>query len=651
MLPSMNGIGTVTSFQTNPLQIAANHHTAYDTIELDSAPEDAHRLLPEIRAQLHSDVLQIDLTGAAAFYADVETVSESDLRRAEILTFPIALLGLTIIFGSIVAAAGPVIVGGIAVIVALACLSLIGRITELSIFVLNLVTMLGLGLGTDYSLFVVSRFREELPRRGREEAVAVTLATAGRAVVFSGIAVFAGLLGLLTFRFMIMRSLGLAGAIVVVLAVAAALTLLPALLGILGPRINALPVGPGWQSRNQLWEKLAEWVLPRSGKVLVPVLLLLVGMGIPFFWVHFSLPDARVLPANVSSRRGAELFQRDFGASEDAGIIIAVQADGSIFAPERIHALRALVRSLQADPRVRDVHSIVSLDPRLGEAQYQVMYSDPGRLTDRFADAAVSRLARGSVTAIVITTRAPAIDPETEDLVRAIREYQPGPGLHLLVDGSGGAEVDIVGSLYQQFPRTLLLIVVLSYITLFILFRSVILPLKAILMDSLSLLASYGSLVVIFQGGLFSGILGFQPLGFVEATLPIIMFCLLFGLSMDYEVFLLSRMKEVYDATGDNDRSIVAGLARSGQVITSAAMIVVVVSLAFVTADIVLIKALGLGTAIAVFLDATVVRGLLVPAVMRLLGNVNWWAPSFLGWNRPKPPTPESEPATTELRS
>jgi putative drug exporter of the RND superfamily len=250
----------------------------------------------------------------------------------------------------------------------------------------------------------------------------------------------------------------------------------------------------------------------------------------------------------------------------------------------------------------------------------------------------------------VITTRAPAIDPETEDLVRAIRECQPGAGLRLLVDGGGGAEVDIVGSLYQQFPRTLLLIVVLSYVTLFILFRSIILPLKAILMDSLSLLASYGSLVVIFQGGLFSNLLGFQPLGFVDATLPIIMFCLLFGLSMDYEVFLLSRMKEVYDATGDNDRSIVAGLARSGQVITSAAMIVVVVSLAFVTADIVLIKALGLGTAIAVFLDATVVRGLLVPAVMRLLGDVNWWAPSFLGWDRPKPPRVDSDAVIPEVR-
>jgi RND superfamily putative drug exporter len=629
-LPTIPGVGAIETFQMNPQQISPNHHTAYDTVDLNALPEDAHRLLPDIRRQLHSDVLQVDLTGSAAFYADVETVSESDLRRAEILTFPIALIGLTIVFGSIIAAAGPVIIGGVAVVVALASLSLIGRVTDLSIFVLNLVTMLGLGLGTDYSLFMVSRFREELPRRGEEEAVAVTLATAGRAVVFSGVAVFVGLLGLLTFRFMMLRSLGLAGAIVVALAVAAALTLLPALLGILGHRINALPIGPGWQSRNQLWERLAGWVLPRSGRVLVPVLVLLVGMGLPFLNVHFSLPDARVLPPTVSSRRGADVFQRDFGESDLAGIIIAVQADGSVFSPARIHALSGLVRSLQADPRVRSVHSIVSLDPRFTEEQYQLMYAAPGVMTDRFADAVVGRLAKDSVTAVVVTTRAPAIDPETEDLVRAIREYQPGAGLHLLVDGSGGAEVDIVGSLYQQFPRTLLWIVLLSYITLFILFRSIILPLKAILMDSLSLLASYGSLVVIFQGGLFSNLLGFQPLGFVEATLPIIMFCLLFGLSMDYEVFLLSRMKEVYDATGDNDQSIVTGLARSGQVITSAAMIVVVVSLAFVTADIVLIKALGLGTAIAVFLDATVVRGLLVPAVMRLLGNVNWWAPRFL---------------------
>jgi RND superfamily putative drug exporter len=645
------GVGKIETFQANPQQIAANHRTAYDTVELDALPEDAHLLLPNIRERLHSDVLQVDLTGSAAFYADVETVSESDLQRAEILTFPIAILGLTLVFGSIVAAAGPVIIGGVAVIVALAILSLVGRVTDLSIFVLNLVTMLGLGLGTDYSLFIVSRFREELPKMGEEDAIALTLATAGRTVVFSGIAVFVGLLGLLTFHFMILRSLGLAGALVVALAVAAALTLLPALLGILGPRVNALPVGPGWQSRNQIWERLAVWVLSRSGKILVPVLGLLVGMGIPFLFVHFSLPDARVLPPTVSSRRGADLFQREFGESDLAGIIIAVQVDGSIFTPERIHSLSTLVRSLQADPRVRSVHSIVSLDPRFTEEQYQLMYSAPGGTTDRFADAVVNRLAHGSVTAVVITTRAPAIDPETEDLVLAIRGYQPGAGLHLLVDGGGGAEVDIVGSLYRQFPRTLLLIVVLSYVILFILFQSVILPLKAILMDTLSLLASYGSLVVIFQGGLFSGLLGFQPLGFVDATLPIIMFCLLFGLSMDYEVFLLSRMKEVYDATGDNDQSIVAGLARSGQVITSAAMIVVVVSLSFVTADIVLIKALGLGTAIAVLLDATIVRGLLVPAVMRLLGDANWWAPRFARrpWVRHGPR--DIEPVPPDVRS
>ncbi|HLZ09466.1 MAG TPA: MMPL family transporter, partial [Chloroflexota bacterium] len=465
-------------------------------------PEDAHLVLPAIREHLRSDVLQVDLTGSAAFYADVETVSESDLQRAEIITFPIALLALTLVFGSVVAAAGPLVIGGVAVVVALAILSLVGRVTELSIFVLNLVTMLGLGLGTDYSLFIVSRFREELPRVGEEDAVALTLATAGRTVTFSGIAVFVGLLGLLTFHFMILRSLGLAGALVVALAVAAALTFLPALLGILGPRINAWPVGPGLQWRNQIWERLAVGVMARSNRILIPVLILLIGLGVPFLYVHFSLPDARVLPQTMSSRRGADLFQRDFGESDLAGIIIAVQADGSIFTPDRIHSLSTLVRSLEADPRVRSVQSIVSLDPRFTEAQYQLMYAAPNRLTDRFADAVVSRLAKGSVTAVVVTTRAPAIDPETEDLVRAIREYQPGGGLQLLVDGGGGAEVDIVGSLYRQFPMTLLLIVVLSYVTLFILFNSVILPLKAIVMDSLSLLASYGSLVVIFQGGL-----------------------------------------------------------------------------------------------------------------------------------------------------
>jgi RND superfamily putative drug exporter len=621
------GVAALTSFPTSPDQIARSRHAAYDTIELASSPEVERQLLPKLRDQLQSNVIQVDLTGGAAFYADVVSVSATDLRRAEILTFPIAFIGLTLIFGSLVAAAGPVVVGGVAVVISLAMLSLIGRVTDLSIFILNLVTMLGLGLGTDYSLFIVSRFREELPRRGPEEAVAMTVATAGRAVIFSGIAVLAGLLGLLTFRFTMLRSLGLAGAVVVALGVAAALTLLPALLGILGPMVNALPFGPGWQTRNQFWERLANWVLPRSGRVLLPVLALLVGMGLPFLGVHFSLPDARVLPPSVSSRRGADIFQREFGRSDEASIVVAVQSEGPLLTPQHLGALLAFVRALQADPRVRDVKSIVSLDPRLTDAQYQLMYRNGGSDLDRYAAAVVGKLVNGPVTAILVTTRGPSIAPETEDLVAAIREYQPGDGLHFLVGGGAAAEVDIVGELYQQFPRTLLLIVVLSYACLFVLFRSVVLPFKAIVMDCLSLLASYGALVVVFQDGLLSGLLGFEPLGFVEATLPIIMFCLLFGLSMDYEVFLLSRMKEVYDATGDNDLSVVVGLARSGQVVTSAAMLVVVVSLAFVSADIVLIKALGLGTAIAVFLDATVIRALLVPSVMRLLGDLNWWAP------------------------
>ncbi|MGH2461284.1 MAG: MMPL family transporter [Chloroflexota bacterium] len=628
-LSGLAGVGQISTFALDPQQIAPGHHTAYDTVDLTVAPEDAHHLLPVIRQKISSSVLEVNLTGDPAFYSDVETVSEEDLRRAELLTFPIALFALALVFGSLVSAAGPVVIGGVAVVVALASLALVGRVTDLSIFVLNMVTMLGFGLGTDYSLFLVSRFREELPRRSTEDAVAVTVATAGRAVAFSGLAVFVGLLGLFTFHFMMLRSLGVAGAIVVLLAVLAALTLLPALLGILGPRVNRLPIGPGWETRNLFWDRLAHWVMTHSVRVMLPVFFLLLALGLPFLQAHLSLPDARVLPTSVSSRRGADVFQRDFGESELSSVVIAVQANGSIYSPSNLAALRQFVVDLKADPRVRDVTSIVSLDPRLTEAQYQLLYADPSQISDPYVAAVAHHLASDSTTAVIVTTRAPAIAPETEDLVRAIREYRPGAGLHFLVGGSAGAEVDIVGELYHQFPRTLLLIVGLTYLSLFVLFRSVILPLKAILMNSLSLFASYGALVIIFQDGFLAKLLGFQPLGFVEATLPIIMFCMLFGLSMDYEVFLLTRMQELYEETGDNYFSVTNGLAHSGQVITSAALIVVVVSLCFVSADIVLIKALGLGAAIAIFLDATVVRGLLVPALMQLLGDWNWWAPAI----------------------
>jgi putative drug exporter of the RND superfamily len=645
---AMPGISRIVDHLVNPRQIGQDHHTAYELVVLDLTPEQFQRILPEVQARLRPTALEMTVAGPPAFYRDIEQISERDLRRAEIISFPFALVALLLVFGSLVAAGVPVAVGGASVVTALAMLYGLAHRVDMSIFVLNMATMLGLGLGIDYSLFLTSRFREELRQR-REggptavaDSVAATVATAGRAVFFSGLTVLVGLLGLMTFDFMMLRSLGIGGALVVGVSVVAAVTLLPAILGIVGPRIEAFAV-PRWlwrratpgsapavsarPSHDGFWARLAAWVMAHPLQVFVPVLLFLLLLGSPFLHVRFSSPDASILPADAPSRRGYDILRTEFGRGQMDPILVAVRTPGDVLAPANVNLLYDFTRAIARDPSVARVDSIVNVDPRLSREQYQILYAYPDRAGDLYVSTVLPQLARGDTTLVQVYSQYSPIGPEAKALVHHIRQLGPAYGLNVLVDGGAAEVLDVVTRLYTEFPRAVLLIMLTTYLVLFALFRSVVLPLKAIAMNTLSILASYGALVFVFQDGHFAHLLGFTPLGFVEASLPIVMFCMLFGLSMDYEVFLLTRVKEVYDRTGDNARSVAEGLERSGQIITSAALIIVVVSLSFVAADIVLIKALGLGVALAIFLDATVVRALLVPATMRLLGDWNWWLP------------------------
>jgi RND superfamily putative drug exporter len=539
----------------------------------------------------------------------------------------------------VVAGIVPGVVGGTAVALTLALMVVLGKFFELSIFSLNLATMLGLGLGIDYSLFVVSRFREELARgESIERAVAWSVATAGRAVLFSGATVMIGLLALLTFDITALRGMGVAGALVVAISVLAALTLLPALLGILGQRVDAFGIGPlkNAASRpptgNGFWARLAHSVMARPIAVLVPLLILLIGLGLPFLRVEFGAPDASILPTDVQSRRGFDLLQAHWGAGELSPVLLVFQTtDGSSpLRPDHVQDLANYMRRVQADASVQRVESVVSIDPRITPQQYALMFADPNHISDGYVQLAAQATVRQDTLLASATSRYGQTDDRSKELVRAIRATPPPPGFRLLVGGGTAGVIDYADRLYQQFPRAAIVIVLAIYLVLLRTFGSVVLPLKAVVMNALSILASYGALVVIFQDGAFSGLLHFQPLGYVEASLPIIMFCVLFGLSMDYEVFLLSRVQEAHLDGADNASSVARGLERSGRIITSAAAIVVLVSFSFVAADIVLIKALGLGTAIAVLLDASLVRALLVPATMRLLGEWNWWAPAWL---------------------
>ncbi len=641
-IPTAPHVARVVSHLFSPSQISADRHTAYDIVFLDLPPDDSPDALPILRERLReAPGLEVELTGGPAFYGDVQTVSEADLRRSEIISLPLAALALLFVFGSLVAASVPLVVGGAAVVVALAAIFVVASLTPMSIFVLNLATLLGLGLGVDYSLLMTSRFREELALRpdGPDrvaDAVRVTVSTAGRAVFFSGLTVLLGLLGLVLFEFMILRSVGIAGAIVVGLAVVSALTLQPALLTILGPRIDRFAirkVDPR-PSADGPWARLARRVMRHPVAVLVPTLGFLLLLGSPFLHVRFNAPDASILPPEVPSRAAFDRLLANFGEGEFAPLVIAIRTTGDAATPGNLAALYDYSRRLSGDARITRVDSLVDVDRRLTLQQYQLLYADPNGPRDRYVQTALAATTRGDLTAFTIYTPYGPNRDEGKALVASLRDASgplvPPAGMKVLVGGGAADVTDVVDRVRADFPRTALFIIVSTYLVLFVLLRSVILPAKALVMNTLSIVASFGALVWIFQDGNLSALLGFQPVGFVETTQPVILFCVLFGLSMDYEVFLLSRMKEVWDRTGDNTEAVARGLERSGRIVTSAALIVVLVASSFAFADIVLIKALGVGMAIAVALDATVVRALLVPATMRLLGRWNWWMPAIL---------------------
>jgi putative drug exporter of the RND superfamily len=507
------------------------------------------------------------------------------------------------------------------------------RVTDLSIFVLNLATMLGLGLSVDYSLFVTSRYREELVRNGGNVPLAVerTVATAGKAVFFSGATVLIGLMGLSLFEFMFLRSVGIAGVIVVAWSTVAALTLLPALLSVVGTRIDRFAIRRPRDDTAQggFWVRLSLAVMARPVAVLIPTLALLLLLGSPFLRVNISSPDATILPPDLPSRQAFDILATEFGPGEISPFLIVLQSDspGDIYTREQLGAIYDVGAWLAHDPRVTRVQSSVPpglpRDEAIGVALLQRGLNRLGVGTG------AARLASDNAAAIVAYTASLPNDAENKALLAELRAMEL-PGLTLLVDGGTAEIVDVVDLMYADFPKAIALVVGATYLVLLLLFRSVLLPLKAVLMNGLSILASYGALVWVFQEGNLGQILGFTGLGFVEASLPVIMFCVLFGLSMDYEVFLLSRIREEWERSGNNTQAVAVGLQRSGRIITSAALLVVVVAGSFVTADVVLIKALGFGIALAVLLDATVVRALLVPSTMRLLGEWNWWLPSPL---------------------
>ncbi len=539
----------------------------------------------------------VELGGQQIANAQVNTQVGHDLTHAELLAFPIVFLLSLLFFRSLVAALLPPLLGGLAIVATFFALRIIAGFVDLSVFALNLTTGLGLGLAIDYSLFMVSRYREESAKSGFGfEAVRRTLQTAGRTITFSSMTIAAAIASLVIFPQRFLYSMGIAGALVALLAASLALVVLPALLSVLGPRVNAF--APSWLARaaqrdarpaeRGAWYRLSRVVMRRPALIAVASTALLIALGIPFFTqIRFTSVDASVLPASASARQVNDALDTQFPPNRGAPLDLVVGA------PAESQAVTALVTHLDTLPGVSAVEPPIPAGPNMS-------------------------------LVTVAPVRAP-LSTTTQSLVRQVRAMKTP--FYLGVAGETAAYLDLEHSLGAHLPAVLAVIVATTVIILFLMTGSVILPIKAVIMNALGLCAMFGILVLIFQDGNLEGLLSYRSLGALDATQPILLFAVGFGLATDYGVFLLSRIKEARDA-GASDRDAVAiGLERTGRVVTAAALLFAVALGAFSTSEIVFVKELGLGAVLAVLIDASIIRALLVPSLMMLLGPLNWWAP------------------------
>jgi uncharacterized membrane protein YdfJ with MMPL/SSD domain len=529
--------------------------------------------------------------GVSLANEQVNAQSERDLLRAELIAFPLLLLLALWIFRGLVAALLPVAAGLLALFSTLALLRLVNGVTPISVFALNLVTGAAIGLAIDYSLLLVSRYREELVRSGPGlDALRATLATAGRTVAFSAVTVAAAFASLLVFPLPFLRSMAIGGMIVAPLAGLVALVLLPALFSQLGERVNALaPLR--WERAAERaahpdehggWYRFAHWVMRRPGWVAAGSAALLIALGLPFLGVRFVGVDASVLPSSSSARQVDDVLRAQFAPGLDAPLHLAVRSPAVV-------------------PRLRRLPHVVAVLP-------------PERLGPR-------------LWSVDVIPDAPAMSDQTKALVRAVRRL---PGV--LVSGKTAWYLDTAASLRRHLPYALALIAATTFLLLLAVTRSLVLPLKALVMNLVGLSAAFGVLVLIFQDGRLEGLLGYRSQGALELTQPVLLFAIAFGLATDYGVFLLARIKEAHDAGLGNREAVALGLERTGRVVTAAALLFCVAVGAFATSGILIVKELGLGIALAVAIDASLVRALLVPSLMALLGDANWWAPA--PWRR-----------------
>jgi RND superfamily putative drug exporter len=559
-------------------------------------------------------VLNVTVGGPLAAGVDTGTQVSKDLGKAEGIAVPLTLILLILAFGSLVAAPLPLAVGVFAIFGTFAELFVISQFTDVSIFAINLATAMGLGLGIDYALLIVSRFREELTGKSTEEALIATITSAGRTIIFSSLTVAVALSALLVFPLYFLRSFAYAGIGVVIIALLSALFILPAILALLGPKVNAARIFRNRPLRSaseasRFWGGLATRVMRHPIVFALPVITLLLLAGSPFLHASFGIPDDRVLPTSSASRQVGDALRSNFPNGSSTAIVAVIDGQTSqvqtVAYAERISTLSSVSRVSSTEGVFVGGRQVAPANP--SDSQY-----------------GTSNLQYLSIVGPVDTQ-----SQASQNLVGAIRALPAPANAAAYVGGPAAELVDGNDAIAGKLPLALALIAVTTFILLFLFTGSVVLPLKALVLNLLSLTAVFGAMVWIFQDGHGSSLLGFTP-GLVNTSMPVLLFCVAFGLSMDYEVFLLSRIKEFRDQGSSNTDAVIKGVAHTGRIITTAAALLSVTFLAFIVSQVSFMQLFGLGTAIAIVADATLIRGVLVPAFMRLAGSANWWAPPFL---------------------
>ena len=614
-----------------PSLVSADKHSTVAVFTMtgnqQAADKNVAKLVAAAKGAGNASGFTLLATGEPSINQDFSATAERDLRTGEIFGAGIALIILVLVFGAVVTAAVPLVLAAAAIVLALGITTLVGRVMDLSFFITNMITMIGLAMGIDYSLFVVSRYREErLAGREKVDAVGRAGSTASRSVLFSAMAVILALGGLFLVPSTLFHSMAMGAIIAVFTALMAALTLLPALLGLLGDKVNALRVpllrgARGGAGRpGGFWDRLSRGVMRRPVFSLLAAVAVLALAASLYFSISLGSAGVATLPPASESRQGFELLMKDFSAGQELSPVQIV-IDGKAGSPAVVDGTKRLEATLAGDKRFQ------------GPARSQV--SPAGDLTVLsfgIAADASSKAAQQAVRQLRSTYIPEAFSGTAVGATGSPAAAAEVTAKDVLVTGQTAGTIDYLDTINAATPWVFLFILGLSFVLLALVFRSLVVPLKAILMNLLSVGAAYGLMVAVFQKGWGAGFLGLQHVDFIEAWVPLFLFAVLFGTSMDYHVFLLSRIREHFDETGDNRESVAFGLRRTGGIITGAALIMDAVFGGFAAGQLVMFQQLGFGLAVAVLLDATIVRSILVPAAMRLLGSANWWFPHKLRW-------------------